>query len=98
MIFCQNCQSGGGTPSEWPARADAMNRAVAPHDVETVLVAAWLHDIGYSPTAVDTGFHPLDGARYLSAHGWPARICSLVAHHSAAVLMASERGSRCGDA
>jgi putative nucleotidyltransferase with HDIG domain len=74
------------------ARADAMNRAVAPHDVETVLVAAWLHDIGYSPTAVDTGFHPLDGARYLSAHGWPARICSLVAHHSAAVLMASERG------
>jgi putative nucleotidyltransferase with HDIG domain len=74
------------------ARTDRMNRAVAPRDVETLLVAAWLHDIGYSPSAVATGFHPLDGARYLSAYGWPARICSLVAHHSAAALMASARG------
>ena len=27
--------------------------------------AAWLHDIGYAPAVDDTGFHPLDGARYL---------------------------------
>ena len=27
--------------------------------------AAWLHDIGYAPAVKDTGFHPLDGARYL---------------------------------
>jgi HD superfamily phosphodiesterase len=27
--------------------------------------AAWLHDIGYSPEIAVSGFHPLDGARYL---------------------------------
>ena len=39
---------------------------------EDVLVsAAWLHDIGYAPAAVATGFHPLDGARYLAGLGRP---------------------------
>ena len=27
--------------------------------------AAWLHDVGYARELVDTGFHPLDGARWL---------------------------------
>ena len=30
-----------------------------------LVAAAWLHDIGYAPGVKDTGFHPLDGARYL---------------------------------
>lgn len=30
-----------------------------------LIAAAWLHDIGYAPAVTDTGFHPLDGARYL---------------------------------
>jgi len=30
-----------------------------------VEAAAWLHDIGYAPALAITGFHPLDGARYL---------------------------------
>ncbi|KWW98982.1 hypothetical protein LI90_612 [Carbonactinospora thermoautotrophica] len=39
------------------------------------------NDIGYSPELVATGFHPLDGARYLrAAHVDEHR---LVAHHSA---------------
>ena len=32
---------------------------------DDLVAAAWLHDIGYAPELVDTGFHPLDGARYL---------------------------------
>ena len=40
-----------------------------------------------------TGFHPLDGARYLrDAHFADPVLCSLVAHHSCAVIEAEERG------
>ena len=59
----------------------------------TVLVsAAWLHDIGYAPPLAWTGFHPLDGARYLRRIGVEERVVRLVAHHSAALLEAEERG------
>jgi hypothetical protein len=44
--------------------------------------AAWLHDVGYSTTVSATGFHPLDGARWLRDHGWPMRTCRLVAWHT----------------
>jgi HD superfamily phosphodiesterase len=54
--------------------------------------AAWLHDIGYSPGLVDTGFHPLDGARYLRSRGVDERLVCLVAHHTGALIEASERG------
>lgn len=55
--------------------------------------AAWLHDIGYAPNLVDTGFHPLDGARHLhNSHQADFLLCSLVAHHSCAVIEARQRG------
>jgi HD superfamily phosphodiesterase len=54
--------------------------------------AAWLHDVGYAPPLHDTGFHPLDGARYLRAAGWLADVCALVAHHTCARVEAYERG------
>lgn len=54
--------------------------------------AAWLHDIGYSPAIVDTGFHPLDGARFLREAGVDDRITCLVAHHTCALVEAEERG------
>ena len=38
---------------------------------EVLVAAAWLHDIGYAPDIVATGFHPLDGARYLAGLGAP---------------------------
>jgi len=55
-------------------------------------VAAWLHDIGYAPELVETGFHPLDGARYLRRIGVDAHIVSLVAYHSCAQIEAEVRG------
>jgi len=61
-------------------------------DPDVLIAAAWLHDIGYGPTIAETGFHPLDGARYLDRLRWPARIGALVAHHSGATYLASALG------
>jgi hypothetical protein len=61
-------------------------------DARTLVAAAWLHDIGYSPSLVETGLHPLDGARWLRAKGLDERVTALVAHHSCAYLEADERG------
>jgi len=58
-----------------------------------VEAAAWLHDIGYASPLVDSGFHPLDGARYLRDHGFGDRpLWTLVAHHTCAQIEADERG------
>ncbi|RAY16735.1 phosphohydrolase [Actinomadura craniellae] len=55
--------------------------------------AAWLHDIGYAPALVGTGFHPLDGARYLrDVHRADEILCRLVANHSCALIEAEQRG------
>lgn len=54
--------------------------------------AAWLHDIGYAPELVETGFHPLDGARYLRREGIDGQVVSLVAYHSCAQIAADVRG------
>jgi hypothetical protein len=62
------------------------------NDGDVLLVAAWLHDIGYAAALYDTGFPPIDGARHLAAAGWPARISALVAHHSASRHVADARG------
>ncbi len=59
---------------------------------EDLVAAAWLHDIGYAPELVDTGFHPLDGARYLRRVGVDGQVVSLVAYHSCAQIEADVRG------
>ncbi|MBO4139304.1 HD domain-containing protein [Micromonospora tulbaghiae] len=61
-------------------------------DGDLLVAAAWLHDIGYAPGIVDTGFHSLDGARWLRNAGFGLRLASLVAHHSCASYEAEERG------
>ncbi len=58
---------------------------------EDVISAAWLHDIGYATRLADTGFHPIDGARWLAAKGAPMGIVALVAYHSGARFEAEER-------
>ncbi|MCX4981111.1 HD domain-containing protein [Streptomyces sp. NBC_00572] len=64
-------------------------------DDELLIAAATLHDIGYAPRLAKTGFHPLDGARFLrDKHGADERLVRLVANHSFALLEAEERGLR----
>ncbi len=75
------------------ARARSLTPILGP-DAELLEAAAVLHDIGYSPRLVDTGFHPLDGARFLRSEKVDERIVRLVAHHSCALLEAEERGIR----
>lgn len=59
---------------------------------DDLVTAAWLHDIGYAPQLVQTGFHPLDGARYLRRIGINEQVVSLVAYHSCAQIEADVRG------
>jgi hypothetical protein len=71
-------------------------RSLAPilgKNADLLTAAAILHDIGYAPRLATTGFHPLDGARYLRdvEHAQPM-LCRLVAHHSCAIIEAGERG------
>lgn len=61
-------------------------------DGEVLISAAVLHDIGYAPDLLETGFHPIDGARYLRSVEAPDRLVNLVAHHSCAVVEAGLRG------
>ncbi|HEV2640226.1 MAG TPA: HD domain-containing protein [Actinocrinis sp.] len=73
-------------------KAEAIAEALGA-DGELLACAAWLHDIGYAPDAIATGFHPLDGARFLrDVAGVDLRLCSLVAHHSCADIEARHRG------
>lgn len=60
-------------------------------DPNLVVAAAWLHDVGYASALEDTGFHPIDGARYLQREGWPAQVVNLVAHHSCSRVEAKLR-------
>ncbi len=58
---------------------------------ELLVAAAYLHDIGYAPGLVVTGFHPIDGARHLRELGYE-RLAGLVAYHSGARYEAEGRG------
>lgn len=61
-------------------------------DADLLLSAAWLHDIGYAPSVVETGFHPLDGARLIRQLDAGDRLASLVGYHSGAEVEAGLRG------
>lgn len=53
---------------------------------DELVAAAWLRDIGYAPELMETGFHPLDGARSLRGAGVNGQVVSLVAYHSCAEI------------
>ncbi|NEB30793.1 HD domain-containing protein [Streptomyces sp. SID14446] len=87
-------------PRRWAHSLGVAERArslspILGHDAGLLEAAAVLHDIGYSPAIAATGFHPLDGARFLRGReGADERVVRLVAHHSCALLEAEERGLR----
>lgn len=72
-------------------RAAALSPVCGP-DADLLVAAAWVHDIGYAKDLAHTGFHPLDGARFLEDLDADSRIVRLVAHHSAAFAEAQLRG------
>ncbi|NJC70832.1 HDIG domain-containing protein [Planosporangium thailandense] len=73
-------------------KAQRVSSTLSAEDRPLLIAAAWLHDIGYAPGLATTGFHPLDGARWLRQQGFNERIMSLVAYHSCAIFEAKERG------
>jgi hypothetical protein len=84
-------------PARWrhvqAVAAQAERLSAVPGVAGGLLVAAaWLHDIGYAPDLLDTGFHPIDGGRFLRKLGAEDRLACLVAHHSCAIYEARVRG------
>ncbi|XVV05288.1 HD domain-containing protein [Actinosynnema sp. CA-248983] len=73
-------------------RAGLVAGVFAEAERELLTASAVLHDVGYAPEVAETGFHPLDGARYLEQQGFQERLCGLVAHHSCAYREAELRG------
>jgi putative nucleotidyltransferase with HDIG domain len=81
--------------SQGVARAAAALAQVLGERAELLSAAAILHDVGYAPRLAGTGFHPLDGARFLrDEHQADDRLTRLVANHTFALLEAEERGLR----
>jgi putative nucleotidyltransferase with HDIG domain len=72
-------------------RASEFSDLLSLSDLDLLVSAAYLHDIGYAAGPAATGFHPLDGARLLRRVG-RERLACLVAHHSGARVEAEERG------
>ena len=89
-------------PRRWKHCLGVAERArtialVLGEDADLLEAAAVLHDIGYAPDLAKTGFHPLDGARYLrDVANADQRVINLVAHHSCSWLVAEARGSVAG--
>jgi hypothetical protein len=72
-------------------RAAEIGPVVVGPDADVLTAAAYLHDIGYAPELSATGFHPLDGARFVRDQGFP-EVAMLVAHHTGARNEAELRG------
>lgn len=72
------------------ARAEQV-AALFPDVHDTLVSAAWLHDVGYAPALAHIGFHPLDGGRYVRGQGHED-VARLVAHHTGARVEATLRG------
>jgi hypothetical protein len=86
----------GALPRRWRHVQSVARRAAWAADrlsmPDQLVTAAWLHDIGYAPELAVTGFHPLDGARFLRRAGADGQVVSLVAYHSCAQIEADVRG------
>lgn len=86
-------------PARWrhsimvAAEARRLAHILAPGVAEIIIAAAELHDVGYAQPLRRTGFHPVDGARFIHDLGlFPDSVASLVAYHSGAEYEAHQRG------
>jgi hypothetical protein len=92
------CRLASQLPRRWAHIQGVGRRATVaasifdPGERSVLISAALLHDLGYAPDLAVTGFHPLDGARYLARIGTTERVVNLVARHSCAVKEAELRG------
>lgn len=73
-------------------RVASLASRLAPAVRAEVVAAGVLHDVGYSPSWVVLGFHPLDGAAGLRERGFSPLVCDLVSTHTGALWEADERG------
>jgi hypothetical protein len=73
-------------------KAEEVAAVFEPDEAADLVVAAWLHDIGYAPWLVGIQMHALDGGWFLQERHFPERVCQLVGHHSGARFEARERG------
>lgn len=73
-----------------------MGTQTHPVDLALTTVAGVLHDVGSLPAIAArpeaTAHAGIDGARWLASHGFPAQVCSLVAHRGPALHEARARG------
>lgn len=72
-------------------RGRAFRDVLGKDELDVLLAAAYLHDVGYASELVESGFHALDGARFVRNAGHQ-RLAGLVAHHSASGAEAVEHG------
>jgi HD superfamily phosphodiesterase len=72
-------------------RARSFRDVFGVEELRVLVAAGYLHDVGYAPQLLETGFHPLDGARFVRSAGYE-RLAGLVAHHSASRAEAEELG------
>jgi hypothetical protein len=84
-------------PRRWRHDLGAVAKArIAAHvvgdDADLLVAAAALHDLGHAPQLADTGFGPLDAARYLRREGAPDRLVALVANNAGGSAEAAMRG------
>lgn len=73
------------------ATASAVAPIIEPDHADEIVAAAWLHDVGYVPDIAQTGFHPVDGARFARDAGMPDLVIRLIAFHSGAEFEAQQR-------
>ncbi len=72
-------------------QAAQVSVILPPSERDVLLAVAYLHDLGYAPSLVETGLHALDGARHLRGLGHE-RLAGLVAYHSGSRREAELRG------
>ena len=84
------CLVAGGMSGRWLGEPGGWRR------LWPCLMILWLRlgcmTSATAPQLVETGFHPLDGARFLRSVDVDERVVSLVAYHSCARIEAEVRG------